>query len=153
MSASEGVSAADRIAAAQARRDALKAAEAEMFAEKFATDLEALAELEAEHGEARVLRIDIGGWKPGAGAATMIVGRVPTKKDSIYKRFVDTVAKQNADNVKATDTLAAACLVYPAREDADLFAATMELAPGALTTLGLQLVKAVQGHAEEEKKG
>lgn len=144
----------ERIAAAQARRDALKAAEAAAFAEQQATDLEALVELEAEHGFERIVRVDLTGWKSGSGAATMVVGRVPLKSESFFKRFVDTVAKPNSDNVKATETLADACVVYPNRKDhPELYAATMELAPGVLASVGLQIVKAAQGRTEEEKKG
>ena len=149
------MSAADRIAAAQARRDAQRAAEAEAHAEQLANDLEALADLEAEHGYDRVLRVDLRGWKPGPGAATMVVARIPTKRDDIFKRFESMAARAKSgtdDGLKALHQLAEACIVYPARKSDEL-AATMDLAPGILSNRGLQLVQHVQGAAAEEKKG
>ena len=68
---------AERIAAAQAKRAALQAVEAEAHAEQQATDLEALADLEATHGYERVFSVVLGGWTPGKGAATMVIARVP----------------------------------------------------------------------------
>jgi len=148
------VTPAERIAAAQERRAALKAEEAAAFAEQQATDIEQLADLEEAHGFDRVLRVDLSGWKAGSGAATMVVVRIPLKSESFYKRYVDTVAAKNSDPVKATETLAEACLVYPnPKRDAAMYAATMELAPGVLANAGLQVLHAVQGKAEEEKKG
>ncbi|MBP9863389.1 MAG: hypothetical protein KBD62_35920 [Kofleriaceae bacterium] len=143
--------AAERIAAVNERRERLKKEEAAAFAEQQANDLEALADLEATHGFDRVVRIDLNGWKPASGAATMIVVRVPLKSEDYFKRFEDTVSKPKSDNLKATTQLASACLVYPS--DKDLLAATMELAPGILSNAGLQIIHAVQGRAEEEKKG
>jgi hypothetical protein len=145
--------AAERIAAAQAKREAIKASEADAFVEQQATDLEALVELEDEHGFDRVVRIDLTGWRPGVGAATMVVARVPLNSEKVFKRFEDTVSKKDSKTSTndAGITLARACLVYPA--DKALLDATMELAPGVLSHLGLQLIKAVQGSAEEEKKG
>lgn len=148
---------ADRIAAAQARREAMKAAEAEAHAEQLATDLEALADLEAEHGFDRVIRVDLRGWKPGSGATTMVVARIPLRREDAVKRFEQTAArsKQGSDDgLKALHTLAEFCIVYPHRKDhAEAYAATLDLAPGILSNVGLQVVQAVQGAAEEEKKG
>ncbi len=155
MSASEGASAADRIAAAQARRATQKAAEAEAHADQLADDLEALADLEGEHGYDRVLRIDLRGWKPGAGSATMVVARIPLKREDLFKRFEQSAARAKSgtdDALKALHQLAESCVVYPARKG-DLYAGTLELAPGILSNIGLQLVQHVQGAAEEEKKG
>lgn len=151
------MSASDRIAAAQARREALKAAEAEAHAEQLATDLEALADLEAAHGFDRVLRVDLRGWKAGSGATTMVVARIPLRRESHVKRFEETAARAKSgtnEGLAALHTLAEACIVYPHRKDhAEAYAATMDLAPGILSNVGLQLVQAVQGAAEEEKKG
>lgn len=146
--------AAERIAAAMEKRERLKAEEAAAFAEQQANDIEQLVELEAEHGFDRVYRIDLNGWKPGSGAATMVVVRIPLKSESVFKRFEDTVSKPKSDNLKAAVILAESCLVYPNRkEHAELYEATMELAPGILSNAGLQVVKVVQGAVEEEKKG
>jgi hypothetical protein len=148
---------ADRIAAALAKREALKAQEAEAFAEQQAADIEALVELEEEHGFDRVLRIDIGGWKPASGAATMVAARVPMGSEKVYKRFQETVAKakpQSTTTLTAATVLGESCLIYPPKSDAkDLYEATLELAPGILVHVGQQIAKAVEGKAEEEKKG
>lgn len=143
-----------RKATALAKRAALKSAEAEAFAEQEAIDFERLVDLEEEHGFERVLRIDLGGWKPNAGAATMVVARVPLGSERDYKRFEETVSKPKSENLKAAHTLALACIVYPhPKNDAALYAATLELAPGLLTHVAGQIAAAVQGRAEEEKKG
>lgn len=149
--------AADRIAAALAKREALKAAEAAAFAEQQAIDLEALIDIEAEHGFERVVRIDIGGWKPGAGAATMVVARVPTKAEKAVRRYEETVSKAKAGSTTQHDaavTLAGFCIVYPDKDSAkDLYDATLELAAGVMAHVGVQVMRVVQGNAEEEKKG
>lgn len=143
-----------RKAAALAKRELQKKGEAEAFAVQEADDIERLVELEGEHGFERVLRIDLNGWKPGAGAATLVVARVPFASEKVYKRFEETVSKPKAENLKAAHALAEACLVYPHRtDDAALYAATLELAPGLLTHVANQIANAVQGRAEEEKKG
>lgn len=148
---------AERIAAAHAKRAALQAQEKALFDEQQAADLEALVDLEAEHGFDRVLRVDLTGWKPGTGAATMAVVRVPYGSEAYFKRFEQTIAKAKDGSTTRVDagyTLARACLVYPSEKDApDLYKATMDLAPGILSHLAHQIVKAVQGQAEEEKKG
>lgn len=151
------LTAAERIAAAQARRDAQKAAEAEAFAEQQAIDLEALVDLEAEHGFERIVRIDIGGWKPDSGAATMVIARVPMKAEKAVTRYEQTVSKAKDGSTTRHDaavTLASFCLVYPDRGTAkDLYDATLELAAGVLFHVGVQVMRVVQGNAEEEKKG
>lgn len=146
------MTAAERIAAAQARREALKVAEAEAHAEQQATDLEALVELEAVHGYSRIVRVDLAGWKPGA--ASMVVARIPLGSEAVYRRFEQTVAKAKKDSgdaMAAGATLATACLVYP--DDKALREATLDAAPGILQHVALQIVTAVQGAAEEQKKG
>lgn len=154
MSAPVKVTPAERVAAANERRAALKALEAEAHAEQQASDIERLVDLEEKHGFDRVLRIDLGGWKPGAGAATMLVARVPLASEPAFKRFQDTIAKPKTDHIEAANTLAATCIVYPHRkDDKDLYEATLELAPGILSAVAAEVVKAAMGHAEEEKKG
>jgi hypothetical protein len=149
--------AAERIAAVQAKRAALQATEKAAFDEQQATDLEALVALEEEHGFDRVLRVDVGGWKPGTGATTLMAARIPLASESYYKRFEQTVAKAKDGTtvkVEAGYTLARACLVYPSEKgEPELYKATVDIAPGILSHLAHQIVKAVQGQAEEEKKG
>lgn len=148
------MTAAERMAAALARREALRAAEAEAYAEQQAADVEALVELEATHGFERVLRVDLGAWSPGKGAATMIVARVPTGADAIWRRFetkMGAAKKGTGDAQSAGVELATACLVYP-EKGSMLYAGTLDLAPGILGNVALQIVNAVQGNAEKEKK-
>lgn len=152
------MTAAERIAAAQARRDEMQAIEAEAHAEQLAADMEALADLEAAHGFNRVKSIPIGGvWQSGTGATTMVIVRVPLRRESVMKRFEETAARSKSgsdEGLKALHALAEACIVYPHRKDqAEAYAATLDLAPGILSNVGLQLVQAVQGAAQEEKKG
>lgn len=148
---------AERIAAANAKREALKAAEAAAHAEQQATDIEALVELEEKHGFERVLRIDIGGWKSGEGAATLVVVRIPKTSESVFKRHEQTISKAKEGSTSKLDSahlLADTCLLYPSREtQKDLYNATMDLAPGLRTNIAAQLVTAAMGQAEEEKKG
>lgn len=145
-----------RIAAAQARRERLRAEQEAALKEQQATDLEALADLEAEHGFDRVLRIDLVGWKPGVGAAALLAVRVPEGRESVVKRFEQTVAtskERTPTNLQALKTLGEACVVYPDRKSQrDLYDATLELAPAILSKAGELVIKAVQGRGEEEKK-
>lgn len=148
---------AERIKAAEAKREALRAAHAEAHAEQQAIDFEALVALEEEHGFERVLRVDIGGWKSGVGAATMVVARIPDRREAFFRRFEQTTAKAKQGTTQSLDAahlLAEACLIYPSKKDhPELHEATLELAAGVLTNMALQVAKIVQGNAEEEKKG
>lgn len=151
---SEKLTPEQRVAAANERRAALKALEAEAHAEQQATDIERLVDLEEKHGFDRILRIDLGGWKPDAGAATLVAARVPLASEATFRRFQNTIGNPKADHTEAANTFAAACLVYPHRtNDEQLYKATIELAPGILIAVAAELSKAAMGHAEEEKKG
>lgn len=146
--------AAERAAAANAAREALKAANAEAFAEQQADDLEELVKLETEHGFERVLRVDLNGWKAGVGATTMVIVRIPTASESVFKRYEQTVTKakpQSTTSLDAGHTLADSCWLYPTKKTA-AYEATVELAAGIHTNLAVQIAKVVQGQAEEEKK-
>ena len=141
--------------AARAKREALKAMEADAFAEQQATDFERLVELEEEHGFERVKRLDVGCWKPGVGAATMVIVKIPTSSEKVFKRYQDTAAKAKEGTTSRTDavvTLGASCIVYPER-GSDLYKATIEIAPGIDGHAGAVVISTVQGNAEEEKKG
>jgi hypothetical protein len=135
------------------KRDEQRTSEAKAHALQEIVDLEAIAELEAEHGFDRVLPVKLIGWKPGADAATHIAVRVPLKRESLIKRYESQITKPKADLAAALHTLAEACVVYPDRKtQKDLYEATMELAPGILSKSGGLIVKAVEGKADEEKK-
>lgn len=122
-------------------------------------DLEALSGLEEEHGFNRVLRIDIEGWKSGAGAATMVVVLLPERRDAKFKRFQQELNKERPESSKrldAADKLARSCLVYPDAKTDDgksLLESTLELAPGLLTHVANQIDGWATGKAMEEGKG
>lgn len=145
------------IKGAEARREAIRKAHGEAHLAQQAVDIVALVELEEEHGYERIMRVDIGGWKKGVGAATMVVARIPDRRETFFRRYEQTVAKAKPGTTSALDAahmLAEACLIYPSKKDhPELHEATMELAAGVLTNLALQVAKIVQGNAEEEKKG
>ena len=151
----EQPTAAERIAAALAKREQLKTSEADARAEQYAVDLEALVDLEGEHGFDRIVRVDVGVWQPGKGAATMVVAKAPRGSEKVFKRFEEKIAKAKKDGstavLDAHHELAISCLVYPS--DKKLLDATLDIAPGLLSHVANEIVKAVQGSAEDEKKG
>jgi hypothetical protein len=104
------------------KRDEQRTSEAKAHALQEIVDLEAIAELEAEHGFDRVLPVKLIGWKPGADAAAL-----------------HTLAE-------------ACVVYPDRKTQKDLYEATMELAPGILSKSGGLIVKAVEGKADEEKK-
>ncbi len=122
--------------------------------EQHATDLEKLAELEAEHGPDRLVKVGLKSWKEGA--ATMVVACVPAKRDTVFRRYEQTISKAKSGTTQHLDSshlLAESCLVYPSKKnEPELYDATFDLAPGALSHLALLLVKGAQG-ADDEGKG
>lgn len=124
-------------------------------------DLEALANLEDEHGYDRLVRVELRGWKADSGAATMAVAKRARASDKLYKRFVDMVRRSKKgervdDNEveRAGNMLAESCLVYPSKDDkAGAYEATLELFPGLLTSVAAAIVTAAMGRAEAEGKG
>jgi len=127
-------------------------------------DLEALVELETEHGMERLIKVDLRGWKIDSGAVTLAVAKRARKSDKLYKRFVDMVRRSKkgekideAEVEKAGDLLAQSCLVYPVvpenGADGGAYEATLELFPGFLTTIAAAVVEAAMGKAQEEGKG
>lgn len=140
----------------EARRAARKAAYEEAYETQKLLDLERLDELEEEHGYGRVLRVDLGNWRDGSGAVTLMVLRLPLASEAVFKRFQQQVASDKASTaakVEAGEVLARSCVVYPnPKTEADAYNATVEMAPGVLGNLALQIVTAVQGRAEAEGK-
>jgi nitrate/nitrite-specific signal transduction histidine kinase len=146
----------DRIAAAEAARKHNAKSEASAKLEQRANDLEALVKLETAHGSERILQVDMIGWVPNRGAATMVVVKLPETSDHKVRIVQELASKENvkaAAKVEASETLARQCLVYPSPKDhPDLYAATIELAPGILGHASNQIVKAVSGKAVAEGK-
>ena len=148
-------SAADRIVAAQAKRDAIKLTEDTARQEQFAIDIEAIVELEAEHGYDRIVRIDIGSWKPDMGAPTCVAVRIPLNSEKKFKRFLDQInrAKEHSkEKLEAQGLLARSCFVYPALDSAE-FTAALEVGPGLLEHAAYEIIQRSQGKAAEEGKG
>lgn len=145
---------ADRIAELEARRAKRRADHEKAFAEQQLVDLEALDLLEEEHGWARVLRIDLEGWRAGSGSTTMVVCRVPVGSDVVVKKFMQQVHAKDAKPaqvVAAEEELGNATIVYP-EKGSDAYVATVEMAPAVLGHVAAQVVKVVQGRAAEEGK-
>ena len=144
----------ERRDAIAAKREGQRKTESQAHALQELTDLEAIVELEAGHGYDRVLPVKLNGWKPDEGAATHIAVRVPMRREQTYKRFEAQTSKPKADLPAALHLLAESCVVYPDRKaQKELYENTMELAPGILSKAGGLIVKAVEGNADEEKKG
>lgn len=146
----------EQLQAIQERREARKAMEKAAYDAQRVLDMTALADLEDELGYERVKAISLSGWRPGEGAATMVVVRLPRKSEAVFKRFEQmlTRAKEGTPaKLEAQTLLAESCLVYPSKKDSpELYNATMELAPGVLSNAAFQIVVAVQGQAEVEGK-
>lgn len=147
----------DELAAIKAARAALQAQEDTLLKRQQLVDYKAVLALEEEHGVNRIVRFDLDGWKSGEDAATMIAVRIPRAKEQVVKRYEQTVAKTKEGDGKYLDAhhlLARACVVYPSEKDAkQLLEATMDLAAGALSNIGLAVMKIVQGKVDDEKKG
>jgi hypothetical protein len=140
----------------EARREARRQAHIEAHETQRLLDLERLDALEEEHGYGRVLKVELGTWRDGSGAATMMVLRLPLASEAVFKRFQQQVSSGKASpasKLEAAEVLARSCVVYPhPKSEADAYNATVEMAPGVLGNLALQIVSAVQGRAEAEGK-
>lgn len=146
--------AAERIAAARSKRDALQAVEETARDEQLANDLEAIADLEAEHGFERIIRIQLPGWTPGKGAPTCVAVRVPYAKEQKCKRFIQLInasKEHTRERIEASEQLGESCMVYP-KLGTDEYKAALEIAPLILTHAAAQIVKASQGQVEKREK-
>lgn len=139
------------------RRDLLKADYDKAHKAQYALDFVELVNLEEQHGFGRVMRIDLGGWEKDKGAATLVVVRIPERRESFFKRYEQTVARSKPESTQRLDAahqLAMACLLYPSKkEHPELHEATLNLADGVLSNIAYQIANVVQGKAEDEKKG
>jgi hypothetical protein len=148
------LSAKERIEAAQKRRAECQEREAAEREEQEATDLEAIAELETEFGFDRIIRIDLGAWKPGMNAPASVAVRVPLGSEKLGQRWIEQINKSkegSKERLTASDALAAECWVYPPKGSEALKAA-LELAPLIMSHAALQIVKASQGKVEDREK-
>jgi len=155
MEQGKALSAAERIAAANKRREEQAKIEAKAREEQEAVDLESIADLECEHGFDRIIRIKIGTWKPGIGAPTSIAVRVPLGSEMNCAKFIQRINKAkegSQERLTAQNDLAKECWVYPPL-GTDAQKAAIEIAPLIYSNAALQIVQAAQGQAETEGKG
>jgi hypothetical protein len=147
----------ERIAELQSRRERARAAETEAYTIQQADDMARLVELEEIHGFNRIVRIDIKGWRQNSGAATMLVVRLPERKEHRFRMFQTKLAgckETDPKRVDIAEELASACVVYPSPQtDKALYDATLELAPGVLTHAGMEITNWLVGEAKAEGKG
>lgn len=135
----------------QEERAKRKELHAQAEQEQFATDLEALNDLEIEHGDGTIGAVSV---RFVQGFPTRAFFKTPSSIQ--YKRYVDqvhkAVDKKNTSAQRAAqETLAKSCWVYP--KDADAQAAMLESFPGLLTSIALAAASLAEGRAEEEGKG
>ena len=142
-----------RIEAAQAKRKANADSETLPKLAQRAADLEALADLEVEHGNERIVQIDLVGWVPEKGAATMVIALLPNGNDAKFKRFIQQANESNLKakgKVDASEMFGRGCIVYPSKVDhPDMLAATLALAPGVCAHVAREVVVYAQGKAIE----
>jgi hypothetical protein len=145
----------ERIKAAEAKRQSHRDAETAERLEQLAVDSEAISELEATHGDGRIIAIELSSWKPGEGCPVKVAVRVPRGSERLCQRFIEQInrAKEGSkDRIVAQDALATECWVYP-EKGSDGFKAALEASSLILSHAALQIVKASQGRAEDEGKG
>jgi len=145
-----------RIAAAKKKREMTAEAERLPKLEQQATDMEIVADLEAEHGTERVIVIPLSGWVASRGMVTMVAALLPEATDHKIKKIQQIASNDKTtgnEKLKASEQLGRQCLVYPSpKEHEAAFAATTELAPGILNRVANDVIKAVQGKVIEEGK-
>jgi hypothetical protein len=145
-----------RIADAKAKINDNKESERILRLEQYADDMEAQAELEVQHGEARVVAFPLDCWTPGRGAATMLIAVLPETRDSKVKRLQQIASNDKisaAEKLEASEALARQCIVYPGKKThEEMYNATVELAPGVLNHAARHIYKRIQGRELEEGK-
>lgn len=114
-----------KIAELEAKRaEALKAV-AELRAEQYAKDLEAIIPIEVEHGADRVVMLRMPSFV--AGLPTLVLVKTPSPAH--FNRYRQMVRKSGKDLERvgaAADMLADVCVAYP---DADTYAKMREAWP------------------------
>jgi len=152
-----------RIEAAEKKREATAAGEELPYLEQRATDMERVAELEAQYGSKRVWKMDVKGWCPmdrvkGATreAATLVAVKLPLRSESTWQRFQNEIIRYREEERKSVATveqLARVCMVYPdPKTEAELYRATIELAPATFTTAAALINEKAGGQAERDAK-
>ncbi len=142
------------VADIEAQRTKLRAALDDNRAEQNAKDMAEVLRLEEEMGYEAVEVVYLARWS--APATTLVVAEIPRAADHRFKRYQQQANSNKASGAKkieAGDTFARSCLLYPSPKDqTELFEETINVAPGLLGHVALQLVVAVQGREQDEGK-
>jgi hypothetical protein len=135
---------------AEERRAARKAETRAAYEAARAADIDAITDLEIEHGDSNVGVINLPFL---AGLPTCVAVRCP--KPAELKRFRVRVTpkheKDRPDAAEAAAELAATCRIYPA--DKDVYERLCAARPGLASQLGGKAVELATGNAEAEGKG
>ncbi len=133
---------------AEERRATRKAEARKAYEEQRAKDLDAITDLEIEHGDSNVGVLNVGFLE---GLPTCAAVRCPSKIE--LKRFRQTVTpkheKDHPDANEAAEVLAKTCLVFP---DKDTFERLCTARPGLAAQLGGKAVSLATGKSEAEGK-
>lgn len=141
-----------RLQAIERKRAEQRAAATAGAEDQEATDLEAIVELEAQHGFNNVAVLELPYL--GEGLPVRVAVRAPTAAEFKRYRAKCVPMKDGRNNeipgdpFAAAEQLAATCFVYPARDVLDTLCAAR---PGLLVQLGVQAAKLAS--AEEERQG
>ena len=133
----------------EAERAARKATLAAQRREQLARDLEALNALEIEHGDGKIVRVDIGRYV--FGLPTMVIMRLP--KPAEFKRYTDMLAARGdapGEQLAPSILLAESCRLYPIERD-DYERVKAEFT-GLHINAAVALRQACEGRAVEEGK-
>jgi hypothetical protein len=133
------------VAEIQARRAARKAAAAEAREKQLEIDLEALDMAEVEHGDGRVLSLELPAHVDGL--PTMVVVHTPEPK--YFSRFRDMARKQHSKPGAALDMLASMCVAYPAD---DVYKRVCEAFPGTHDAVGAAAIKLAEAKESDSGK-
>lgn len=140
-----------KIAEIEERRAARRAELAKAEEAQFVKDLEALDELEAQHGAGVVGSVRCARFIPGLPTRVFVR---PPKADE-YDRYTSQYGRakdkqSTAGQRDAIKLLGTTCWLYPV--DKDVRAKLVEEFPGLLIAVGLEAAKRGEAEAEEEKK-
>ena len=136
------------------RRAEMRSANDDARAAQHVADMAEVLRLEEEHGYEAVEVVQLARWAPGA--TTLVAAKIPRASDNFFKRYRQTAGSDKASagtKIDAGDQFSRSCLLYPhPKNQVELFEATINVAPGLLGHVALQLVLAVQGREIEEGK-
>lgn len=138
---------------AEARRAELKAAARAEYEAQHAQDIEAICELEIQHGPDNVAVVKIPLTSVDGKKYTAAAVRTPSK-DQI-KRYRESVtprpnSKDVPDHAAAAEALAYVCVVFPSKDELN---ALCEARPGLKVQLGVAALELASGSADREGKG